>query len=211
MADARGVHVIYGFEERGEGSAIHNSANVVAPDGLVGTYRKLHLGIPLETDHFTPGDALPVFDTDLGPIGIQICYDFYQGPELSRILALKGARLLVNPTGRSTMPRAREHLEQVTLVRAHENLVATASANRVGDAHGEPTWAGGSVIGVPRFPGFPVALARGGDAEELVVADVDFTAIGQWYDLLPWREWRDGPQLSITRLAADELATLAER
>ena len=48
----------------------------------------------------------------LGPIGISICYDFYQGPELSRILALKGARLLVNPTGRGAMPRAREHLEQ---------------------------------------------------------------------------------------------------
>jgi predicted amidohydrolase len=174
----------------------------------VGTYRKLHLGIPLETDHFTPGDSLPVFETDLGPIGISICYDFYQGPELSRVLALKGARLLVNPTGRSAMPRAREHLEQVTLVRAHENLVAAASANRVGDAHGSPTWAGGSVIGVPQHPGFPVALARAGDAEELITADVDFAAIAEWYDLLPWREWRAGPQRSISRLVADELAIM---
>ena len=101
MAAAHGLHVIYGFEETGDADdAIFNSANVVAPDGVVGTYRKLHLGIPLETDRFTPGDAVPVFDTDLGPIGVSICYDFYQGPELSRILALKGARLLVNPTGR---------------------------------------------------------------------------------------------------------------
>jgi predicted amidohydrolase len=211
MAAEHGVHVIYGFEELGDAGAIHNSANVVAPDGLVGTYRKLHLGIPLETDRFTPGDSLPVFDTDLGPIGISICYDFYQGPELSRVLALKGARLLVNPTGRAAMPRAREHLEQVTLVRAHENLVATASANRVGDAHGSPTWAGGSVIGVPQFPGFPVALARAGDEEELISADVDFAAIAQWYDLLPWREWRAGPQLPVSRLVADELAALATR
>jgi predicted amidohydrolase len=211
MAAGRGVHVIYGFEELGDAGAIHNSANVAAPDGLVGTYRKLHLGIPLETDHFTPGDALPVFDTELGPIGISICYDFYQGPELSRILALKGARLIVNPTGRSAMPRARRHLEQVTLVRAHENLVATASANRVGDAHGEPTWAGGSVIGVPQFPGFPVALARAGAEEELITAEVDFAAVAQWYDLLPWREWRAGPQLPVSCLVADELAALASR
>jgi predicted amidohydrolase len=211
MAAARGVHVIYGFEELGNSSAIHNSANVVAPDGLVGTYRKLHLGIPLETDHFTPGDALPVFDTELGPIGVSICYDFYQGPELSRILALKGARLIVNPTGRSAMPRAREHLEQVTLVRAHENLVATASANRVGAAHGEPTWAGGSVIGAPQFPGFPVALARAGADEELITAEVDFGVVAQWYDLLPWREWRAGPQLPVSRLVADELTALATR
>jgi predicted amidohydrolase len=210
MAGAHGVHVIYGFEETGDRGAIHNSANVVAPVGLVGTYRKLHLGIPLETDRFTPGDAVPVFQTDLGPIGISICYDFYQGPELSRILALKGARLLVNPTGRSAMPRAREHLEQVTLVRAHENLVAAASANRVGERHGPPTWAGGSVIAAPQFPGFPVTLARAGVDEELITAEVDFAAIAQWYDLLPWREWRAGPQRPLSRLIADELAALAE-
>src|SRR5689334_6953083 len=213
LAAEHDVHVIYGFEEARDpdATAIFNSANLVAPDGLVGTYRKLHLGIPLETDRFTPGDAIPVFDTALGPIGISICYDFYQGPELSRILALKGARLLVNPTGRGAMPRAREHLEQVTLVRAHENLVAAASANRVGDAHGDPTWAGGSVIAVPQYPGFPVTLARAGDQEELVTAEIDFGAIAEWYDVLPWREWRAGPQLPVSRLVADELAALAAR
>jgi len=213
MAAAHGVHVIYGFEETGDPGteAIHNSANVVAPDGLVGTYRKLHLGIPLETDRFTPGNSLPVFDTDLGPIGISICYDFYQGPELSRILALKGARLLVNPTGRSAMPRAREHLEQVTAVRAHENLVAAATANRVGTSHGPPEWAGGSVIAATQFPGFPATLARAGADEELITAEVDFAAIAQWYDLLPWREWRAGPQAPVSRLVADELAALSER
>jgi predicted amidohydrolase len=210
MADAHGVHVIYGFEELADDGALHNSANVVSPAGLVGTYRKLHLGIPLETDRFAPGESLPVFDTDLGPIGISICYDFYQGPELSRILALKGARLLVNPTGRSAMPRAREHLEQVTAVRAHENLVAAASANRVGEQHGPPAWAGGSVIAAPEYPGFPVTLARAGTDEELITAVLDFEVIAQWYDVLPWREWRAGPQLPVSRLIADELAGLTD-
>jgi predicted amidohydrolase len=207
MAAAHGLHVIYGFEET-DGDSIFNAANVVAPDGLVGTYRKLFLGIPLETDRFTPGDALPVFDTDLGPIGISICYDFYQGPELSRILARKGARLLVNPTGRGALPRAREHLQQVTLVRAHENLVAAASANRVGASHG-PEWAGGSVIAATQFPGFPVTLARAGTHEELITAELDFTAIAAWYDVLPWREWLAGPQRAVSQLVADELSALA--
>jgi predicted amidohydrolase len=209
MAAAHGVHVIYGFEEARdpEAGVIFNSANLVAPDGLVGTCRKLHLGIPLETDRFTPGDALPVFDTALGPIGISICYDFYQGPELSRILALKGARLLVNPTGRGSMPRARAHLEQVTLVRAHENLVATASANRVGVSHGSE-WAGGSVICAPQFPGFPVTLAQAGADEEVITAELDFAEIAEWYDVLPWREWRAGPQRPVSRLIADEFAAL---
>lgn len=206
MAAAHGLHVIYGFEET-DGDSIFNAANVVAPDRLVGTYRKLFLGIPLETDRFTSGDAVPVFDTDLGPIGIAICYDFYQGPELSRILALKGARLLVNPTGRGALPRAREHLEQVTLVRAHENLVAAASANRVGTSHGTE-WAGGSVIAATSYPGFPVTLARAGTGEELVTAELDFAAIAAWYDVLPWREWSAGPQGQVHRLIADELSAL---
>jgi len=76
------IHVIDGFEERDEddASVLYNSAAMVTPDGLLGTYRKWHLGIPLETDRFTPGSSLPVFETRLGPIGIQIGYDFYCGP-----------------------------------------------------------------------------------------------------------------------------------
>lgn len=208
-AARHGIHVIYGFEELARTGAIHNSANLVAPSGLVGTYRKLHLGIPLETDRFTPGDALPVFDTQLGPIGISICYDFYNNPELCRVLALKGARLLVNPTGRSELPRAREHLAQATLVRAHENLVAAVSANRVGASHGPPAWAGGSAIAAPRYPGFPELLAQAGPDEELIAAEVDFTELAGWYDVLPWRQWRTGPQQDITRLVAEELAALS--
>ncbi len=211
VAQARGVHVIYGFEELDatDRATIYNSANLVAPNGLVGTYRKLHLGIPLETDRFSPGCELPVFDTALGPIGISICYDFYNNPELSRVLALKGARILVNPTGRSDLPRARENLEHATLIRAQENLVYAVSANRVGDSHGDSSWAGGSVIGGPGFPGFGLVLAQAGEAEEVIVAELDFPELAKWYDWLPWREWRAGPQSDITRLVADELRDLA--
>jgi predicted amidohydrolase len=213
VAAATGTHVIYGFEEADadDPALIYNSANVIAPGRLVGTYRKLHLGIPLETDRFTPGDALPVFQTALGPIGISICYDFYNNPELSRVLALKGARLLVNPTGRSDLPRARENLEHATLVRAQENLVFAASANRVGESHGPPAWAGGSVICGPQFPGFATVRAQAGTDEEIVAATLDFAELGRWYDLLPWREWRSGPQQPITRLVADELSALGAR
>jgi predicted amidohydrolase len=211
-ARTHGIHVIYGFEEldQEDPSKIYNSASVVSPDGLIGTYRKLHLGIPLETDRFSPGSELPVFETELGPIGISICYDFYNNPELCRVLALKGARILVNPTGRSDLPRARENLEDATLVRAQENLVYAASANRVGSSHGDTTWAGGSVIGGPRFPGFGVVLAQAGEQSELIIADLDFEELGKWYDWLPWREWRAGPQREITRLVADELSKLAD-
>jgi predicted amidohydrolase len=212
VARELGIHVIYGFEERdGEDpSILYNAAAVVTPDGLLGTYRKLHLGIPLETDRFTPGNALPVFETRLGPIGIQICYDFYCGPELSRLLCLKGARLLVNPTGRSALPRASENLMHATLVRAQENLVYAASANRVGP-HGDSTWAGGSIIGGPAFPGFGQVRARAGDREELIVAPLSYTQLSAWYDWLPWRDWRLGAQLPITELVAREFEALASK
>jgi predicted amidohydrolase len=204
--------VIYGFEERDEldASVLYNSAAMVTPDGLLGTYRKIHLGIPLETDRFTPGTSLPVFQTRLGPIGIQICYDFYCGPELSRILALKGARLLVNPTGRSGLPRAIENLRHATLVRAQENLVYAASANRVGP-HGDSIWAGGSIIGGPAFPGFGQVRAQAAAGEELIVATLNYTQLAAWYDWLPWRDWRLGQQLPITKLVSDEFAALVAK
>ncbi|MCG8589559.1 MAG: carbon-nitrogen hydrolase family protein [Proteobacteria bacterium] len=206
------LHVIYGFEERDEEEAgvVYNAAAMIAPDGLLGTYRKLHLGIPLETDRFTPGKTLPVFETRIGPIGIQICYDFYNNPELSRILALKGARLLVNPTGRSDLPRGGENLRHATLVRAQENLVYAASANRVG-AHDDARWAGNSVIAGPAFPGFGRVLAEAGRGEELVVATLNFRQLAAWHDWLPWREWRLGPQLPVTRLVAEEWAALVAK
>jgi predicted amidohydrolase len=206
------IHVIYGFEERDaeDPSILYNAAAVVTPDGLLGTYRKLHLGIPLETDRFTPGQALPVFETRLGPIGIQICYDFYCGPELSRLLCLKGARLLINPTGRSALPRASENLMHATLVRAQENLVYAASANRVGP-HGDSSWAGGSIIGGPAFPGFGQVRARAGEHEELIVAPLSYTQLAAWYDWLPWRDWRLGDQLPITELVAREFEALVSK
>ncbi len=208
-AASSGIHVIYGFEETGDTpGVIHNSANLIGPDGLIGTYRKLHLGIPLETDRFTPGDELPVFDTALGPIGISICYDFYNNPELSRLLCLKGARLLVNPTGRSDLPHARENLTHATLVRAQENLVYAASSNRVGDTHGGSRWAGGSVIGGPDFPGFGVALATAGADEDLIVAELDFDKAARWHDWLPWTEWRMAEQRPVTELVQREFAAL---
>ena len=212
LAREIGIHVIYGFEERDEDDAgvLYNAAAMITPDGLLGTYRKVHLGIPLETDRFTPGTSLPVFETRLGPIGIQICYDFYNNPELSRILTLKGARLLVNPTGRSDLPRGGENLRHATLVRAQENLVYAASANRVGTS-GDATWAGNSVIGGPAFPGFGTVLAEAGRAEELIVATLNFTQLSAWYDWLPWREWRLGPQLPVTRLVAEEFAAIVAK
>src|SRR5947207_6692008 len=69
-----GVHVVCGLLER-DGDALRNSAVFVGPNGLIGTYRKTHLPF-LGVDRFAvPGDELPGYDTPLGRIGVEICYD----------------------------------------------------------------------------------------------------------------------------------------
>jgi predicted amidohydrolase len=206
------IHVIFGMEERDPASSdtLYNSAVLIAPDGVIGAYRKIHLGIPLETNRFTPGDHVPVFETRLGPIGISICYDFYNNPELSRILALKGARILVNPTGSTDLPGKARIITYTTLVRAQENLVYAVSSNRVG-SQGSARWAGNSVIGGPDFPGFGKVLAEAGQEEQLIVATLNFDQLAAWYDWLPWREWRLGAQRYATEIVAREFSEIAAK
>jgi predicted amidohydrolase len=96
-AAAAGIHVVFGMHERGDGPGeIYNTAVLVGPDGVIGTYRKVHLG-HLERMFWQHGSAWPVFDTPFGRIGMLICVD-KAWPEASRELALGGADLLVMPT-----------------------------------------------------------------------------------------------------------------
>jgi N-carbamoylputrescine amidase len=85
-----------------EGESFYNSAVVIDADGeVLGSYRKIHVPqIPLweERYYFSSGDhGFPVFRTKFGPIGVQICWDNFF-PEGSRILALKGAKIIFSPT-----------------------------------------------------------------------------------------------------------------
>src|SRR5690606_1158421 len=93
LAAAHDLYVVFGMAERDRErpTTLYNAAAVVGPEGVLGTYRKVHLGsAPWVTEGatFTPGSSLPVWQTRFGPIGVLICYDFWLNPELSRILAL---------------------------------------------------------------------------------------------------------------------------
>ncbi len=87
------------FERDGEKK--YNAVAVIGPNGLIGTYRKVHLpNIPFweEKEIFTAGDTgFPVFETPYGNIGVQICWDNFF-PEGARILALNGADIIFAPT-----------------------------------------------------------------------------------------------------------------
>jgi predicted amidohydrolase len=109
-----GAHVVCGLLER-DGDRLHNAAVLVGPDGLLGSYRKTHLPF-LGVDRFvTPGDELPVWDTPLGRIGVEICYDL-RFPEVTRTLALRGADIVCHPTNFPVAARVQTDL--ITVARA---------------------------------------------------------------------------------------------
>jgi predicted amidohydrolase len=160
-----GMHVVCGLLER-DGDTLRNAAVLVGPDGLVGTYRKTHLPF-LGVDRFVvPGDELTVYDTPLGRIGVEICYDL-RFPEVTRTLALKGADIVAHPT--NFPMAAKVQTELITVARAAENRIYLLTANRVGkERSGE--FCGWSQIVDP----YGTRLAEAGETEEaLLVADVD--------------------------------------
>ncbi len=159
------TYAVCGLLER-DGDALRNAAVLVGPDGLIGTYRKTHLPF-LGVDRFVvPGDELPVYDTTLGRIGVEICYDL-RFPEVTRTLALKGADLVAHPT--NFPMAAKVQTELITVARAAENRIYLLTANRVGkERWGE--FCGWSQIVDP----YGKRLAEAGETEEaLLVADVD--------------------------------------
>ena len=160
-----GLYVVCGLLER-DGDTLRNAAVFVGPDGLIGSYRKTHLPF-LGVDRFVvPGDTLPVFETPLGRIGIEICYDL-RFPEVTRTLALKGADMVAHPT--NFPMAAKVQTELITVARAAENRIYLLTANRVGkERRGE--FCGWSQIVDP----YGKRLAEADEREEtLLVGEVD--------------------------------------
>ena len=231
LARDRNLYVVFGLPERDarDPLRLYNAAAVVGPDGLLGTYRKVHLGEPpwvTEGITFTPGTTLPLFPTRFGPIGIQICYDFWFNPELSRILALKGARLIVVPVGSFDSPGRAEGMRATALARAQENLLHVVVSNSVGgpgergegysgraltEALRPEFYAGHSMIVGPAFPRFGVVMAEAGSSEEMIVSTINLRQQARFEAVFDYRKWRSGRLASASRLVADEFATLAGR
>ena len=131
------------FEERTAG-LYHNTAVVFEKDGSVaGKYRKMHIPDDpgfYEKFYFTPGDlGFEPIQTSIGKLGVLVCWDQWY-PEAARIMALKGAQLLIYPTAigwfdeDSEEEKARQLDSWITIQRSHAiaNGVPVLSCNRVG-------------------------------------------------------------------------------
>ncbi len=159
-------YCIFGMLER-DGDRLFNACVLTGPEGVVGTYRKVHLPF-LGVDMFAdPGDR-PFAVHEVGglKVGMHICYDG-AFPEPARVMSLLGADLLVLPTNWPTHSEcAAEHMIPT---RAMENTVYVMAVNRVGEESGF-RFIGASSIVDPR--GHRLAHA-GPDSEETLFADID--------------------------------------
>ena len=132
-ARAARTHLVWGTYERGaERGVVHNSAVLITPDGEVaGVYRKTHpfcTEIRSRGGWVTPGDEVAVVTTDLGRIGMAICFDG-DYPELWRIQAVRGAEVIVRP---SALLRSADIAEMTSRARAYDNHVYVVAANATG-------------------------------------------------------------------------------
>jgi predicted amidohydrolase len=186
LAAEHNMYVTFGMPERDseDKSVCYIACPFIGPEGLIGTYRKLHLGRPpmfTESECFKGGDAVPVFETRFGPVGVLICVDFWNFPELARILMLKGARLILNSTASMDAPGRPEYITQQTGARATENVLYTASANLAGKENTKSFY-GHSTIAGPSFPRFNYIYAQAGYDEELISATLSFEKLHRFRD-----------------------------
>jgi deaminated glutathione amidase len=157
--------------ERGSNTSVH-----FGPDGEEkAVYRKVHMfdvevgGTTYrESENEAPGDELVVSETAGGvELGLSICYDL-RFPELYRILAVRGARVLVVPAA-FTLATTREHWEVLLRARAIEDQAFVVAANQVGE-HAPGYRSGGrSMIVDP----WGLVLAQAPDAETFAIAELD--------------------------------------
>lgn len=178
LARRHGVWLVAGsIMERVAGQTrLFNTSCLFDPHGeRRATYRKIHLfdcdvpGASLhESDTMMPGSETVRAEADGVPLGMSICYDL-RFPELFRILALGGARLIVSASA-FTERTGRDHWEILVRVRAIENQVFVIAANQVGASTPKLRWFGRSMIVDP----WGIVLAQAPDGEGYIFADLNF-------------------------------------
>jgi predicted amidohydrolase len=168
LAKEHAVTVVGGmFECSTDPDRPYNTLAVVDPDGLKGSYRKIHLYDSFgykESDRLVAGAIEPVIvEVNGWQVGLMTCYDL-RFPELARQLVKQGAELLVVPAAWVAGPGKVDHWRTLLKARAIENTVYVAAAAQPG-----PRYSGHSMVVNPMGE----VLAEAGDEHGVVGADVD--------------------------------------
>jgi deaminated glutathione amidase len=185
-----GVDLVAGsiVEKREGHEKLGNTSVHVGPDGEVkAVYRKIHMfdvvvgGIEYrESASEEPGDEIVLSEARDGvPLGLTVCYDL-RFPELFRILAIRGARVITLPAA-FTKVTGRAHWEILVRARAIENQAFLVAADQIGTHPPDKESFGGSMIVDP----WGEVLARASDEECFIAANLDFARQDEVRDQLP--------------------------
>jgi predicted amidohydrolase len=186
-AKTLGIHLLAGSISESGGEKAFNTSVLIGPDGAdLAVYRKVHMfdvdagGVSYrESEHEQPGSELVT--APLGGLiaGLTVCYDL-RFPELFRILALRGARLITVPSA-FTLATGRDHWEVLLRARAIEDQVFVVAPNQVGQAPPHFDSFGRSMIVDP----WGVVLTTAPDEECFAAADLDLEAQDRVRESLP--------------------------
>ncbi|TVQ55346.1 MAG: nitrilase [Phycisphaerales bacterium] len=164
---------------------VFNTTLLIGPEGILLKYRKVNPWIPWEV-HASPHDLpdyaeepFPVAKTELGNIGVAICYDWLF-PESIRQLAFNGAEILIRVSAYMDPWGATPPMDWWTLfnrARAAENTSFVVASNQGATLEGYPpfSWPGGSMV--VDYDGRILAQADPGEGEKVVVAPIDIAAL----------------------------------
>jgi omega-amidase len=170
--------VIVGSMPEPNSDKVFNTIHMIDNGRLAGIYRKMHLFSLLGEDRaFSGGDGRLLAETSLGKIGVIICYDL-RFPELSRRLALDGARVICVP---AQWPKPREeHWRTLLRARAIENQLFVVACNACG-VIGKLDFFGMSMIIDPKGE----VLADAGGEQSEIVAALDMQVMTDWRAQIP--------------------------
>ena len=188
LATAHNLYIIGGSQPTVRGNRMFNVAHLFSPSGNVYTQDKLHI-TPYERKSFgvTPGEELKVFDTPLGRIAIQICYDI-EFPEAARLLKRGGVEAIFVPFSTEDK-KAYFRVRYCAQARAVENIVYVVLSGNVGNLHTVRSYLinyGQSAIFSPSDVAFPleakIAEAEP-NVETVVIGDLDLTSLQQQLEI----------------------------
>lgn len=182
-----GIHLLAGsIAEQGPGKSFNTSVLIGPDGGDLATYRKIHMfdvdvgGVSYrESDHEEPGEEIVTAPLAGTTIGLSVCYDL-RFPELYRILAVRGARVLAVPSA-FTLATGRDHWQVLVRARAIEDQAFVLAPNQFGEAPPHFSSYGRSTIVDP----WGVALATAPDGECFVAAELDLAAQKRIRESLP--------------------------
>ena len=175
-ARENGLWLVAGSMPERDGEKLYNTAFVFDPQGKqIAFHRKAHLfDIDVrggqrfrESDTFTPGDHITLFDTPFGKLGLCICFDM-RFPELSRAMTLAGARAILAPAA-FNMTTGPAHWELLFRQRAVDNQLFTVGVAPARDEQGPYVSYGNSMACSP----WGDVLCRAGGEPALLVTELD--------------------------------------